>query len=311
MKAPGKSHREGISLIELTEMFPDEASAVRWWESVRWPSGRFCGHCGSTETKEVPNAKPMPYWCKGCKSYFSVRTGSMIENSRLPLRKWAFATYLYVTSLKGVSSMKLHRDLKVTQKTAWFMLHRLRDAWGDSSSAPFSGPVEADETYIGGKRKNMPKAKRKELKGRGAVGKAVVVGTKDRETNRVAARTVENTDGATLKGFVGEHAAPGAKVYTDEASAYQGMPFDHEAVNHSAGEYVRGMAHTNGIESFWAMLKRGYHGTYHHMSEKHLDRYVAEFSGRHNVREADTIDQMDNLVAATVGKRLMYRDLIA
>ena len=311
MKAPGKSHREGISLIELTEMFPDEASAVRWWESVRWPSGRFCGHCGSTETKEVPNAKPMPYWCKGCKSYFSVRTGSMIENSRLPLRKWAFAIYLYVTCLKGVSSMKLHRDLKVTQKTAWFMLHRLRDAWGESDSAPFSGPVEADETYIGGKRKNMPKSKRKALSGRGAVGKAVVVGTKDRDTNRVAARTVENTDGRTLKGFVGEHAAPGAKVYTDEASAYQGMDFDHEAVNHSAGEYVRGMAHTNGIESFWSMLKRGYHGTYHHMSEKHLDRYVAEFSGRHNVREADTIDQMDNLVAATVGKRLMYRDLIA
>ena len=272
MKAPGKSHREGISIIELTEMFPNEASAVRWWESVRWPNGRFCGHCGSTETKAVPNAKPMPYWCKGCKSYFSVRTGSTIENSRLPLRKWAFAIYLYVTCLKGVSSMKLHRDLNVTQKTAWFMLHRLRDAWSDSSAAPFSGPVEADETYIGGKRKNMPKAKRKTLEGRGAVGKAVVVGAKDRETNQVAARTVESTDGPTLKGFVGEHAAPGAKVFTDEASAYAGMPFEHESVNHGVGEYVRGMAHVNGMESFWSLLKRGYHGTYHHMSPKHLDR---------------------------------------
>ena len=311
-KAPGKSHREGISIIELTEMFPDETSAIKWFEDTRWPDGeRHCGHCGSTETKEVPNAKPMPYWCKACRSYFSVRTGSMLQSSRLPLRKWVFAVYLYVTSLKGVSSMKLHRDLKVTQKTAWFMLHRLRDAWSDSSSAPFSGPVEADETYIGGKRKNMPKSKRKALSGRGAVGKAIVVGAKDRETNRVTARTVENTEAPTLKGFVGEHAAPSAKVYTDEASAYQGMPFDHEAVNHSAGEYVRGMAHTNGIESFWSMLKRGYQGTYHKMSPKHLDRYINEFSGRHNDREADTIDQMETAVTHMVGKHLAYSALIA
>ena len=134
-KAPGKAHRVGISIIELTEMFPDEASAVRWFEAIRWPEERHCGHCGSIETSEVPNAKPMPYWCKSCRSYFSVRTGTTIEKSRLPLRKWAFATYLYVTNLKGVSSMKLHRDLKVTQKTAWFMLHRLREAWGQSVNA--------------------------------------------------------------------------------------------------------------------------------------------------------------------------------
>ena len=310
-KAPGKSHRTGISLMELTEMFPDEASAAKWFEAIRWPDGRHCGHCDSVETKEVPNAKPMPYWCKACRSYFSVRTGTTIQNSRLPMRKWAFAVYLYVTNLKGVSSMKLHRDLEVTQKTAWFMLHRLRDAWGESGLDQFTGPVEADETYIGGKRKNMPKSKRKALTGRGAVGKAIVVGTKDRETNKVAARRVENTDGATLKGFIGEHAAPGAKVFTDEASGYQGMDFDHEAVNHSAGEYVRGMAHTNGIESFWAMLKRGYQGTFHHFSEKRLDRYVSEFAGRHNIREADTVDQMANVVAAMTGKRLMYRELIA
>ena len=260
MKAPGKSHREGISLIELTEMFPDEASAVKWWEGVRWPNGRFCGHCGSVETKPVPNAKPMPYWCKDCKSYFSVRTGSTIENSRLPLRKWAFAVYLYVTSLKGVSSMKLHRDLKVTQKTAWFMLHRLRDAWGESDSAPFTGPVEADETYIGGKRKNMSNAKRKAMKGAGpAAGKAVVVGAKDRETKRVSARVIEHTDAPTLQGFVRDRAEPGAKVFTDESKSYAGLggDFDHETVNHSVAEYVRGQAHTNGIESFWSMLKAG------------------------------------------------------
>ena len=309
-KAPGKAHRTGITLMELTEMFPDEGSAVKWFEAIYWPNGRHCGHCGSVETKEVPNAKPMPYWCRACRSYFSVRTGTTLQNSRLPLRKWAFAVYLYVTNLKGVSSMKLHRDLGVTQKTAWFMLHRLRDAWNESGLEQFIGPVEADETYIGGKRKNMPKAKRKELTGRGAVGKAIVVGVKDRETNRVSARTVPDTGAATLQGFVADHAAPKAKVFTDDARAYNGLPFDHESVNHSAGEYVRDDVHTNGIESFWSMFKRGYVGTYHRMSVKHLDRYVSEFAC-HNIREADTVEQMRDVVAAMTGKRLMYRELIA
>ena len=153
-KAPGRSDRDGISLFELTEMFPDEASAVEWFESQVWPDGRHCGHCGSVETKEVPNAKPMPYWCKDCRSYFSVRTGTAIEKSRLPLRKWVFAIYIVVTSLKSVSSMKLHRDLGITQKTAWFMLHRLREAWTMELDEPFGGPVEADETFVGGKEKN-------------------------------------------------------------------------------------------------------------------------------------------------------------
>ena len=137
-----------------------------------------------------------------------------------------------------------------------------------------------------------------------------MVGAKDRETNRVTARTVENTEGPTLKGFVAEHTAPGAKVYTDESSSYHGMAFDHEAVNHSAGEYVRGMAHTNGIESFWSMLKRGYQGTFHHFSEKHLDRYVNEFSGRYNDRKSDIVNQMANAVHKMIGKRITYLDLI-
>ena len=293
-------------------MFPDEASAVKWFEDTRWPDGeRHCGHCGSTETKEVPNAKPMPYWCKGCRSYFSVRTGSMLQSSRLPLRKWVFAVYLYVTNLKGVSSMKLHRDLKVTQKTAWFMLHRLREAWDDSDLETFGGPVEADETFIGGKRKNMSKTKRKELKG--TVTMTAVVGTKDRETNKVAARPVERVDTPHVAGFVAKKTKPGATVYTDEANVYNqlGAWFDHETVNHSIGEYVRGQAHTNGMESFWSMLKRGYQGTYHKMSPKHLQRYVTEFAGRHNVREADTIDQMETAFTHMIGKHLAYSALIA
>ncbi len=313
-KAPGKSHREGISLIELAEMFPDEAAAVAWFEDIRWPDGeRHCGHCGSVRVSEIPNAKPMPYRCKDCRSYFSVRTGTMMESSRLPLRKWAFAVYLYVTNLKGVSSMKLHRDLKVTQKTAWFMLHRLRDAWDESGLGQFGGPVEADETYIGGKRKNMPRSKRKTMEGRGAVGKAAIVGSKDRETNKVAARHVPSSEAKHVAGFVAEKTALGATVYTDEAKAYNALKpgYDHHAVNHSVGEYVRGQAHTNGIESFWSMLKRGYQGTYHKMSEKHLQRYVAEFAQRHNIREAGTLDQMGDVFAGMIGQRLMYKDLIS
>ncbi len=137
-KAPGKSDRIAISLMELVDMFPDEQAAVDWFESIYWPEERACGHCGSTNTREVPNAKPMPYWCPDCRSYFSVRTGTALASSRLPLRKWAFATSLYVTSLKSVSSMNLHRNLKVTQKTAWFMLHRLREAWGAANMDKFA-----------------------------------------------------------------------------------------------------------------------------------------------------------------------------
>ena len=242
---------------------------------------------------------------------FTLRTGSVMAGTKMPYRAWAVGIYLFSVNIKGVSSMQLHRELKIGQKAAWFMLHRLRLAF-EKDTGLFVGPVEADETHMGGKRKNMPKAKRKELTGRGAVGKSTVAGAKDRETNRVRAKVVEGTDAATLQGFVRETTAPGATLYTDEHGAYRGIAgFHHEAVNHSVGEYVRDMASTNGIESFWSMLKRGHQGIYHKMSPKHLDRYVQEFAGRHNVRNADTIDQMAGVVAGMAGKRLRYRDLTA
>ena len=230
----------------------------------------------------------------------------------MPLRKWAFAIYLEVTSLKGVSSMKLHRDIGVTQKTAWFMLHRLREAWAQEKAEPFDGPVEVDETHIGGRKKNMSKEKRRQAFGRGPAGKTMVMGAKDRETNRVAAQVIERKDRETMQGFVADHVVPGAKVYTDTAGGYHGMTgFDHERVNHNIGEYVRQMAHTNGVESFWSMLKRAHKGTFHKISPKHIQRYVNEFAGRHDIRDADTIDQMQSVIAGMVGRRLMYRELIA
>ena len=310
MKAPGKAHRDGITLMQLVDMFPDEDAAREWFEAQVWPEGRRCPRCGSVRTHECSHAR-CPYRCTDCRAYFSAKTGTAIEGSKLKFRKWVFAIYLECTSLKGVSSMKLHRDLGVSQKTAWFMLHRIREVWAADKAARFAGPVEVDETYVGGKFKNMHGDVRRARRQQADMGKTVVVGAKDRETNRVAARPVDHTDAATLQGFVDEKTEPNATVYTDESRAYAGVPRDHAAVNHSAREYVRGPVHTNGIESFWAMLKRGYVGTYHHWSRKHMDRYVAEFAGRHNARELDTAEQMASVAAGMAGKRLTYRALTA
>ena len=319
-KAPGKAHRKGLTLMEVADMFRDENAARKWIEQEFWPHGPFCPKCGSFNVQANIRHKTATHRCRDCtsgttKTFFTLRTGTVMERTRLPYRHWAVAMYLFTTNLKGVSSMKLHRELGITQKSAWFMLHRLRKAAEATHPELFSGPVEADEVAIGGKRKNMSNAKRRELAaqgaGRGSVGKTIVAGVKDRPTKHVHAQVVESTDKPTLQSFVMENTKEDATVYTDEAIAYEGIPRHHEAVRHSTREYVRGQVHTNGIESFWSMLRRGYIGTYHKMSPKHLNRYVAEFAGRHNDRDSDTIDQMGNLVRGMARKRLTYDELIA
>ena len=204
-KAPGRSDREGISLLEFLDIVPDENAARRWFEALTWPNGRHCPRCGSTDTHDASGTSGQPYRCRDCRKTFSVRTGTAIERSKVPLRKWALAIYLTTTSLKGVSSMKLHRDLKVTQKTAWFMMHRIRETWGQDDTPPFPGPVEVDETYVGGRRKNMRASKRRELlklHGRGGSSMEVVAGGRDRDSNRIHARVVDGTDRVTLRDFV-------------------------------------------------------------------------------------------------------------
>ncbi len=307
-QAPGKSDREGISLMQLADMFPNEEKAREWFEAKMWPDGRYCPHCGSCDTHKAGH-NHMPYRCSDCRGYFSIKTNTAMHKSHIPLRKWVFAIYLHLTSLKGVSSMKLHRDIGVSQPTAWYMRQRIREAWGDKALKKFVGPVEVDETYMGGKESNKH-ASKKLRAGRGTVGKAVIVGAKDRATNKVKATVVENTTAKILQGFVAAVTLAGATVFTDDAAAYKGMPFDHQSVKHSVGEYVNEMAHTNGMESFWSMLKRGHQGVYHKMSVKHLQRYVDEFSGRHGIREANTIDQMAHVARNLSGKRLGYKELV-
>ena len=299
---PGRSHREGITLMDVIRMFPDDATAQKWFEDTVWVNGCRCGRCGGART--TPAKHPtMPYWCLDCRKYFSVKFGTVMERSKLGYQAWAVATYLVCTNVKGISSMKLHRELGITQKSAWFMLHRIRTAFGAHAHPDdMAGPVEYDEKWVGGKEGNKHESK----KGKGKKG--IVAGARDRVTGQVSAKTVPETTAARLGNFVGTTAKPWAAKYTDENPAYKHLK-RHQTVNHSAGEYVRGDVHVNGVESFWALLQRGFVGIYHKTSLKHLHRYVNEFAGRLNMRVRDTADMMAMTVQGMVGRRLTYRML--
>ena len=311
-KAPGAAYRKGLTLLEIADMFCDEAAAIHWLQDLQWPNGPFCPKCGSFNVQSGIRHKTMTHRCRDCpeRAMFTLRMGTVMEGTKIPYRIWAIGIYLFTTNIKGISSMRLHRELGIGQKAAWFMLARLRKA-AETGAGAFSGPVEVDETYVGGGRKYMRAAKCEKLEGRGAKGKAAVVGFKDRASNEVRSKAVQSTDAKTLQGFVGEHIYAFATVYTHESGAYRSLPYAHQSVKHSVSEYVREMVHINGVESLWSMLKRGHKGVYHEMSPKHLGSYVAEFERRHNIRGADTIDQMESIVDGMALKQLKYHELIA
>lgn len=304
-KAPGKFWRKGLSFFEVLDMFPTEESAREWFVKTRWPVHLACPFCGSVDIRHRKSRQP--YRCHDCGKNFSVTTGTLMHSTKLSLRIWAVAIYLHATGIKGTSSMALSRHFKITQKSAWHLMHRIRETWDDEWFV-FAGPVEVDEVWIGGREPNKH-ASKKINAGGGSVGKTVVAGIKDRDSNFVNATVVSSAGKKQLHGFVLGRTEKRTAIYSDDHRAYQSLP-NHEIVKHSVGEYVKGQVHTNGIESFWALLKRGYYGTYHCMSPKHLQRYVNESAGRHNIRPLDTIEQMKAIAVRMDRKRLRYRGLV-
>ena len=299
-----------LSITTLITMFSTERKSVEWLEQARWGGKPICPHCKGTANIKPYKGKKWTYWHKDCRKAFTVKTASVMHASNLDAQKWAIAIYAVLTSRKSISSLQLSKELGITQKSSWYMLQRVREAC-KQGDFKLLDVVEVDETYIGGKESNKHESKKLHA-GRGAVGKAAVVGMRQRG-GKVKAMPVLDTGKPTLQGAIHDYVVNGSTVYTDDHRAYMGLQgYDHHTVNHSAKEFVNGMVHTNGIESVWSVLKRGVHGTFHHVSKKHLHRYVDEFAFRLNEGncEVDTIDRMTSLVKGMGGKRLPYKELI-
>lgn len=311
-----------INLNNLAKHFSSEDAARELLEHLRWPDGNpTCPHCKAAgaykltakEGSKTPVRKGV-YKCKACRKQFTVTVGTIFEDSRIPLNKWLLAIHLLCSSKKGMSAHQIHRMLGVTYKSAWFMVHRIRHAMSvEPLKSKLAGTVECDETYIGGKAKNMHASVRKEkIQGRGAVNKTPVFTLVERG-GRVKTTQLEMVTGDNLKAVLKRHVDEQANLHTDESAAYTGVDehfASHEKVNHSKDEYVRDGVHVNTSESVHALLKRGVIGTYHHWSVKHMHRYLSEFDFRFNLRKVKDGERTIEAIKSVEGKRLIYKEPI-
>lgn len=299
-----------ISVFEFMRKFPDEKTARDFFIDYRWGEEMSCPHC---HFERISILKREGFFrCKGCKKAFTAKTGTIMEKSKVGIRTWLFAMYCVVVARKSVSSLQFSKEVGVTQKTAWFILHRVREAMKTDAGYLLKGVVEMDETYIGGLESNKHRDKHLAgTQGRSTKSKAAVIGVRARSGD-VRMQFINPLNSSTIQQFIDKNVVRGSVLATDEARFYKPVRGYHKLlVNHGVGQFVNGMAHTNGIESVWAILKRGYHGTFHHFSKKHLDRYVDEFSFRLNQGNCsvDVIDRVRALCKGACGKRLTYKQL--
>lgn len=297
------------SIIDLLQKFPDEKTCIEHLEAIRWEGNVVSPF---DPVSKVYKCAGFKYKCKNTGKYFNVRTGTIFEDTKVPLQKWFMAIYLVNSHKKGISSHQLARDIDITQKSAWFLLHRIRYAFGhENFKKTFNDVVQADETFVGGKNKNRHADKKvPHSQGRSFKDKTPVLGLM--QNGHVNLTVIPNTQAATLKPVIESLVKKGAILVTDDWDAYRTMRSDyfHVIVDHQAGEYVRGAFHTNSIEGFWSQFKRGVYGIYHQVSRKHLHRYCSEFSYRYNSRKI-TDPERFNFCLTAIDKRLTYKELIA